>query len=137
MGLDTTHDCWHGAYSAFMRFRQAIAKCIGIDDLMKMQGYGPNTVGIPWASLPYDPLHKLLYHSDCSGHLEVEDLIPIAERLEAIIHSLTTYDTLNEPVGHLAAVDPSRHAYGTAGAAKRFAAGCRLAASLGERVEFH
>lgn len=22
MGLDTSHDCWHGAYSAFTRWRQ-------------------------------------------------------------------------------------------------------------------
>ena len=25
MGLDTTHDCWHGPYSMFMRWRTAIA----------------------------------------------------------------------------------------------------------------
>lgn len=29
MGLDTTHDCFHGAYSAFNRFRQYIAKGCG------------------------------------------------------------------------------------------------------------
>lgn len=31
MGLDTTHDCWHGAYSAFHRFRHGIARAIGLD----------------------------------------------------------------------------------------------------------
>jgi hypothetical protein len=24
MGLDTTHDAWHGAYSAFMRWREKV-----------------------------------------------------------------------------------------------------------------
>jgi len=36
MGLDTSHDCWHGAYSAFHRWRKEIAKHIGIPlDLME------------------------------------------------------------------------------------------------------
>lgn len=36
MGLDTSHDCWHGAYSAFMRWRRAVAKAAGIPlDLME------------------------------------------------------------------------------------------------------
>ncbi len=30
MGLDVSHDCWHGAYSAFMRWRQEIARAAGI-----------------------------------------------------------------------------------------------------------
>ncbi len=38
MGLDTSHDCWHGAYSAFMRFRTEVAKAAGIP-LRLMQGF--------------------------------------------------------------------------------------------------
>lgn len=26
MGLDTSHDCWRGAYSAFNRWRRALAE---------------------------------------------------------------------------------------------------------------
>jgi len=29
MGLDTTHDAFHGAYSAFNRFRQIVCRAIG------------------------------------------------------------------------------------------------------------
>lgn len=29
MGLDTTHDCWHGAYSAFSRWREKLAEVAG------------------------------------------------------------------------------------------------------------
>lgn len=29
MGLDTTHDCWHGAYSAFTRWRDKLGEVAG------------------------------------------------------------------------------------------------------------
>ena len=29
MGLDTTHDCWHGAYLAFSRWRDQLAEVAG------------------------------------------------------------------------------------------------------------
>lgn len=38
MGLDTTHDCWHGAYSAFNRWRHGLAEAAGIP-LDLMEGY--------------------------------------------------------------------------------------------------
>jgi hypothetical protein len=38
MGLDTTHGCWHGAYSAFNRWRKTLAKLAGIP-LDLMEGY--------------------------------------------------------------------------------------------------
>ena len=38
MGLDTTHGCWNGPYSAFHRFREDLAKAAGIP-LDMMQGY--------------------------------------------------------------------------------------------------
>src|SRR6185369_4265466 len=38
MGLDTTHDCGHGAYSAFMRWRQQLARIVGVP-LMLMEGF--------------------------------------------------------------------------------------------------
>jgi len=38
MGLDTTHGCWHGAYSAFHRWRAGLANAAGIP-LDLMEGY--------------------------------------------------------------------------------------------------
>jgi hypothetical protein len=38
MGLDISHGCWEGAYSAFMRWRQQIAEVAGIP-LMLMDGF--------------------------------------------------------------------------------------------------
>lgn len=39
MGLDTSHGCWHGAYSAFMRWRQKIAEVAGLPPLSMMEGF--------------------------------------------------------------------------------------------------
>lgn len=39
MGLDTTHNCWHGAYSAFMRWRQEVARAAGLPPLELMEGF--------------------------------------------------------------------------------------------------
>jgi len=39
MGLDTTHDCWHGSYGAFHVWRSAIAKAAGLPNLERMEGY--------------------------------------------------------------------------------------------------
>lgn len=38
MGLDTTHGCWHGAYSAFSRWREELARKAGVP-LDLMEGY--------------------------------------------------------------------------------------------------
>lgn len=81
MGLDTTHECWHGSYSNFMAWRREIASHININ-LDDMTGFGGDT---EWETLPQDPLHFLLHHSDCDGLLAWEVTKPIADRLQAIL----------------------------------------------------
>jgi len=39
MGLDCSHDAWHGAYSAFMRWREKLAEVAGLPPLMLMDGF--------------------------------------------------------------------------------------------------
>lgn len=39
MGLDCSHNAWHGAYSAFMRWRQKIAEVAGLPPLEFMDGF--------------------------------------------------------------------------------------------------
>jgi len=123
MGLDVSHDCWSGSYSAFSRFRIAIASVAGID-LGKMDGFGGDT---RWGSLPSDALHVLLNHSDCDGEIAAEHLLPLAQRLEQLIPALKTYDAVRPGSGHLMSV---------ASAAKQFANGLRLAAENQEIVTF-
>ena len=106
MGLDTSHNAWHGAYSAFARWRNEIANLIGVP-LELMEGFfspahsnamalaefaGENSkalrelVGrncpIKWEILKPDPLLTLLSHSDCDGEISPEDCAKIADRLE-------------------------------------------------------
>lgn len=123
MGLWVSHDCWRGSYSAFNRFRVAVAHAIGID-LDCMQGYGD--AGIPWSTLAHDPIRTLLDHSDCDGEIAVTDLLPLADRLIELIPVLRHIDRmagLTGPGGHAAA-------------AQRFADGLRRAAAANEPVEF-
>lgn len=85
MGLDTTHDCWHGAYSSFAMFRKNLAALIGMD-LSSMEGFGGTK---PFPSKQVEPLVILLNHSDCDGDIEVEDLDPLRERMQLILNDLT------------------------------------------------
>lgn len=112
MGLDTSHNCWHGPYSQFDHWRQNIANAIGID-LNQMVGFMGT---IRWENLVYDPLFILLDHSDCDGEIVAADCAPLADRLEEIIPFLE-----NE-------YDQKR--------AQQFAIGLRKAAELNENVEF-
>ncbi len=111
MGLDTTHDCWHGAYSAFGRWRQEIAGAAGYGELGAYYGYGGQR---DWPE--GDALVELLDHSDCDGELPVSVLLPLAARLEEIKPALADDWAVDR--------------------AEQFIAGLRLAAERGEPVEF-
>ncbi len=123
MGLDTSHDCWHGAYSAFMRWRMKLAE---------VAGYGPNIYQAPDYSPAVDaahergdPLAKLLWHSDCDGEIPWEDCTPLADALQELLPSL---ERAGAGGGHIG---------GYADKAKQFIKGLREAAELKETVEFH
>jgi hypothetical protein len=146
MGLDTTHDCWHGAYSRFMRWRRDLAHAAGLPPLDLMEGFfgrgdsrdpfldyaraWPDlaeiyyrSLPIRWDSLKPDPLHLLLHHSDCEGEIATEDCGPIADSLERLLPLL-------ESEGGGFPVVSARHC------AEQFITGLRLAASRGEPVRF-
>lgn len=149
MGLDTTHDCWHGAYSAFMRWRRMICEVAGLPPLDLMEGfYRPDDPGdvvfwakkglndeqafadirrqlpIKWECLKPSALHILLHHSDCDGELRWEDCGPIADELEKLIPKF--------PSG-----DGGGHIGNWKDKTQQFVTGLRLAAKLKENVEFH
>lgn len=113
MGLDTTHDCWHGAYGSFEYWRREIAKAAGLPKLKSMVGFGGNRL---WSSLEPSPLHLLLNHSDCDGELRWQDCGAIADELEKLIPKLTDWSAYK---------------------AEQFVKGLRLASANRENVEFH
>lgn len=143
MGLDTTHECWNGPYSSFMRWRDKLAVVAGIPPLDFMEGYfkagevgsdpfvllglcdkTPNgTVNylrerlpIKWESLREDKyLYFLLDHSDCDGDIPIDHLIPLAQRLKELLPNM---DNWTEKT-------------------KQFIKGLKLAHKRKEKVEFY
>jgi hypothetical protein len=148
MGLDTSHDCWHGAYSAFMRWRTKIAEVAGLPPLCLMEGFwakgapgdpikdyaekwpdGAQTVydslPIAWDALRPDPaLYFLLSHSDCDGEIPHEICAPLAERLSELLPAM--------PAG-----DAGGHIGGWREKTQSFIDGLKRAAEAGEPVDFH
>lgn len=149
MGLDCSHDAFHGAYSAFNRFRQAVAMAIGGSfpphfeydtDTYKLHEDGNGMIArnndLDDSLFYYDNdivneednpgMFIFLRHSDCDGEIEPEDCIKVADDLEKILPELDKMDT----VGHL-------KRFNTMGdVARQFIAGCRDAASKNESLTF-
>lgn len=121
MGLDTTHDCWHGPYSQFNRWREHLHVLI-TNDPLGLDGWDAVCRGK--APNPYEdqsvPINVLMMHSDCDGEIAAEMCGPIADALEALLPKM-----------------PERGIYDIAHPATlRFIAGLRRAAAAGEAVEF-
>lgn len=99
MGLDTSHDCWSGPYSAFQRWRNTLAVAAGYK--LAEGEYGVKTVDLLWDMIEDknyqgewdsppgdDPLLYLLVHSDCDGVIHPEHGVHIAARLEQLLPKL-------------------------------------------------
>ena len=121
MGLDTTHDAWHGAYSSFNSWRTWLATQIGIN-LREMEGFTTN--GIKWDTVN-DDLKSLLNHSDCDGHLSSTECKKIANRLNTIVETLEHKDEY-----------PSKDYNWHIAKAKQFAKGCMSAYNEKEQLKF-
>jgi hypothetical protein len=140
MGLDVSHDCWHGAYSAFSRWRDQLARSAGY--MVAKVDTGPDVWGGPrdmvlidwghiedknymgeWDATPADPLIILFAHSDCEGVIHPEQATPLADRLTELMPLLPE----GEAPGHV------RHWRNTT---QQFIDGLRAAAAAGEDVKF-
>jgi hypothetical protein len=141
MGLDTSHDCFHGAYSAFTRWRNEVAKAAGYwvvpvkwpdmgyeteSVLLEWHRYEDRNFKGEWDDMPADPLILLIVHSDADGEIKPEHCVPLADRLEGLLPKLD-----GEGAGHIAARGGFR------GVTEKFIAGLRKAAAAGEPVYFH
>lgn len=132
MGLDTSHNAWHGAYSAFMRWRSEIAKVSGICYIDEKENgryqmpwhmyQNKNYMG-EWDVTPDDPLVILLVHSDCEGIIKSAHCAALADRLEGLLPKLD-----GDGGGHIGAYRDKTN---------EFIAGLRKAAAAGEDVDFH
>lgn len=86
MGLDTTHDAWHGPYSLFNRFRYKLAAEIGID-LDEYIGYGAGGTK-KLEDIKHD-IMPLLNHSDCDGLISPTTCLYVAAGLMKIEENLS------------------------------------------------
>lgn len=139
IGLDTSHDCWHGACAAFTRWRHQLAEAAGYDIRLVIDNdyrLGRDTVMIDWGHItpanlygeweetPADPLLVLIAHHDDEGVLHPAQGGPLADRLEELLPALPDGTAL----GHIGNWrDKTR----------KFIAGLRAAAAADEDVEFH
>lgn len=154
MGLDTSHNEWHGAYSAFMTWRKKIAEVAGMPPLELMEGFydpiPPNSRHLPtlyrglgsesdypyglqslderlpikWDCLKPSALHSLLSHSDCDGEIYWKECNGIADELERLLPSFPDEDAGGH-IGHWKTKT------------EQFIAGLREAFDKKENLEFH
>jgi len=140
MGLDIDYDTWHGAYSAFHRWRCKIADVAGLPPLDLMEGFGGEfsrqkvivekwpdlkaSLPIQWECLRPDPLLVLLKHSDCDGRLTPHQCFTIANRLQELIPLLPDEDN----GGHIGNWRVKT---------QQFIDGLRAASADGKGVRFH
>lgn len=132
MGLDTTHDCWHGSYSGFKDFRDELGQASGFD----VTNYDWDSISEEqlrghWGDLKpeikdglydpprHDPILYLLIHQDCEGELEWRYLPELKVSLEKVRDS-----------GHEFGDYVKKHL-------DQFIKGLDLAISHGESVGFH
>lgn len=158
MGLDTTHECWSGSYSAFMRWRREIARAAGFPPLDLMLGFysddSSHYSGL-LMSLGVDPDAALTASKEAPDKRWLCEFLPIrwdyfaSDPLTKLLHH-------SDCDGEIAAADcgpiadrleallpklPTGEVPGLIGTWRdrttRFIKGLRTAAAAGEAVEFH
>lgn len=133
MGLDTTHDAFYGAYSAFNRFRKFICEAIGgsftpHEDKTLKDGYW--YWGERFNEETYEGLYEFFTHSDCDGEISPEMCKVIADELEEILPQVEKLAKQIFAYGHILRDG------GYVEVTKRFINGCRLAYTMNEPLEF-
>ncbi|MGJ1359486.1 hypothetical protein ACR788_21720 [Sphingobacterium siyangense] len=113
MGLDTTHNAFHGAYSAFMRFRKGLVDHSLKQDVMDFIGFGGTVTEETIEDLG---LQRLINQSDCDGEISPQDCKLIADYLDRVIPNLAEGELKSRSI--------------------QFRDGCLLAYSNNEFIEF-
>lgn len=149
MGLDCSHDAFHGAYSAFNRMRQFVCAATG-GSFPPHWMHGPNgdllkddagnirkhdlddnyfQCGEDYARVEWPGLYEFLEHSDCDGEIDPAMCVKVADDLERLLPKMEALRW--ESFGHIAARG------GFIEVVRKFIAGCRAAAAENEPLDFH
>lgn len=114
MGLDTTHNAFHGAYSSFHRFRSQLLDLTDQINAESLVGYGGTA---EYEVIKNKGIRRLMDQSDCEGEISPKDCKLIADSLDAYIPLM----------------DKDSELYSRS---VQFRDGCLLAFSKGETLEF-
>lgn len=155
MGLDTSHDCWHGAYSAFHTWRCAVARAAGFD-LERMEGFhgvGRNGLlghaldcmergGISPNSFTAEAVREALQPEPLSWEGVIDPLRHLLSHSDcdgelAVEHLLPIAERLEQLMPLLPDGSASGHIGNWRDKTQTFIDGLRRAAAAGEPVEFH
>jgi hypothetical protein len=157
MGLDCSHNAWHGAYSAFMRWRRKLAEVAGLPPLDLMEGfYAPlNSQHLP--TLYHGPTTRdrayggedsRPYLADLDDRLPIKwDCLKPSALHELLYHSDCDGEIPTERCGPIADAlealipllpdgDDGAHIGWWRKKTAQFVAGLRAAAAAGEPLEF-
>jgi hypothetical protein len=157
MGLDVSHDCWNGAYSAFTRWRTELARAAGMPSLMLMEGFWP----LRFTTLQYIAEGESLGQSTPVPKFVVTQIKDLVENLPLkweslkpdVIHILINHSDCDGSIAHkdclplaerlreLMPLLPSDdtahgHIWSWKGVTQKFIDGLLLAHEAGEDVEF-
>lgn len=129
MGLNCSHGAFDGAYSAFNRFRQEVAKALGCkypphDDKSLDQDMWYTADGMTREKNP--GVYEFFCHSDCDGEIDPEMCKKVADELSPALDLMP-----EESGGHIA-----RNG-GYKAVLQKFIDGCMQAHEAGESLEFH
>ena len=152
MGLDCSHEAFHGAYSAFNQLRQQVCKAVGGSfpphtdaELLRRLGVGDvaEAMRFKWEGdrwfVPdgvtreaWPGLYLFLCHSDCDGTLSPTECLLVADDLDRVL-ALPRGGALDAPAGqgHIGQQGGYRAVLG------QFVKGCRAAHDADEVLEFH
>lgn len=146
MGLDTSHDAFHGGYGSFSIMRATL--CLA--DGMTIEGGYAGTYtwpGEPTAlspdidarcelgevdrdEFPWDPLIFLIRHQDCDGVIKPGMAAALADRIEEVLFKVDAETEKFAPAWAIPA-EPN-----TTALAKQFMEGLRRSSAAGEDLEF-
>lgn len=146
MGLDCSKDAFHGAYSAFNSFRQAVAHAVGgsypphfkrdekgallrgeNDRPVRDEALDENSfyTGDEYTPANSPGLWEFLTHSDCDGEISPELCKTVADELELLLDKMP-----EESFGHIARDGGYRAVL------QRFIDGCRASHKDNEPLRF-
>jgi len=140
MGLDTTHNAWHGPYGSFSRWREALVKAAGYETILRKDstGYTYTDYDIPewnddltndevqgkWKRELDEPLIYLLWHSDCDGYIKPKQAKKIVKRLKELLPKLSEASSYDRK-------------FSDRGRTEQFIAGLEAAIAEDKKVKFH